>query len=621
MNNQFPYPTSNDLMMYPQPTAPYSQQWGPQPVEPINYAMVQYVPDYRYAQALQQNQEEIAYLRNRLEQKILKEEELKQVLRLQGDAYFSIMASGRTVQLTHFIFEEVEHIVYDPLYGRKPQIRVKVSTQEEPGLIDCEAFWNDKKWLAFLEQVSRTKITIYGSVKRVALLLRSIANEIITEAFVPYLGGWNRADGCYLYHTFHGFRTSAREWEPELYEMAYTDLPANAKIAAERFLNRFAPIHNKPLRSFCILWQHLSFLQTLLLEQGIRLTKIPVIQAENLVVQAYLRSVLTVSPGGVLPMSGAPEDFARAILSCKDQPCVILLPQFGRNTVSNERILDEVMSSGTVTLKKGKTVLGQFPLGTLPILLSDGGGQFFPSGIPIAAEADAFDLPWCAAIATEDIRLTNYWSGFLAYTYQHMDDLNCLLEKQMAEALERSADCEYTMEHAMVLGAMWGVAEFFQLFVRELSVTGDEILDDGWLDYTIALLEESDAQYAAPDGLADSFLAAARNAIRRKGFPCYRLGQLLPGLLRGAVYFNEDEICLDKIAFERICRAAGCQSGAVKQELSEKGYFIGKTVNRQAYETRISVRCKDGASQMIRVYKFRRDQFEVLGEPTLFQEV
>lgn len=102
MNNQFPYPTSNDLMMYPQPTAPYSQQWGPQPVEPINYAMVQYVPDYRYAQALQQNQEEIAYLRNRLEQKILKEEELKQVLRLQGDAYFSIMASGRTVQLNSF---------------------------------------------------------------------------------------------------------------------------------------------------------------------------------------------------------------------------------------------------------------------------------------------------------------------------------------------------------------------------------------------------------------------------------------------------------------------------------------------------------------------------------------
>ena len=79
-------------------------------------------------------------------------------------------------------------------------------------------------------------------MKWVALLLRSIANEIITEAFVLYLGGWNRADGCYLYHTFHGFRISARGGEPEQYETSHITLPANAKIAAERFLNRFAPI-------------------------------------------------------------------------------------------------------------------------------------------------------------------------------------------------------------------------------------------------------------------------------------------------------------------------------------------------------------------------------------------
>ena len=97
MNN----PTQNqglvNPMVFQQPAAPYSQQWGPQPVGPINYVMVQYVPDYRYAQALQQNQEEIARLRNQLERKILKEEELRQVLQMQGNAYFSMMASGRMV--------------------------------------------------------------------------------------------------------------------------------------------------------------------------------------------------------------------------------------------------------------------------------------------------------------------------------------------------------------------------------------------------------------------------------------------------------------------------------------------------------------------------------------------
>lgn len=177
------------------------------------------------------------------------------------------------------------------------------------------------------------------------------------------------------------------------------------------------------------------------------------------------------------------------------------------------------------------------------------------------------------------------------------------------------------MEHAAVLGAMWGVAEFMRLFLRELALDDSEVLDDGWLDDTIALLEESDAQYAAPDGLADSFLDAARKAIRQKGLPCYQIGQMLSAIPRGAAYFNEDLVCLDRVAFEKICQAAGCQSAAVKRELSEYGYFSGKTVNRQAYESRISIFCKQEGSRIIRVYKFRRDLFETLGEPCLFEEV
>lgn len=606
-----------DPMISQQQASPYPQQGGSQPMQPMNYTMVQYLPDYRYMQAFQQSQAEIARLQNQLERKILKEEELRQVLLMQGSAYFSIIASGRTVQLTHFIFNKVEHIVYDPIYGRKPQIQIKVSTQDKSALIDLKDFWSDKKWISFLERVSQTSIKIYGSIKRVALLLRSIANESMTQVFVPYFGGWSKADGRYSYCTFHGFRTSARGGKPEQYEMSHITLPANAKAATERFLARFSPILDGKLRSFCILWQHLSFIQTLLLEQGICLTKVPVVQAENPVVQAYLRSVLTVSGDGMLNMNKTTDDFIWFLASCKDQPCVILPSQFGKNALDNERILDEALSGGTLVLKKGMAC----SLGTLPILLSDGGGQAFSYGLPLSTRAEAFDLPRCAEVAAEPNHSADYWSGFLAYTYQHMDELNDLLKRQMAEALARSADCEYTMEHAAVLGAMWGVAEFMRLFLRELALDDSEVLDDGWLDYVVALLEESDAQYAAPDGLADSFLDAARKAIRQKGLPCYRIGQMLSAIPRGAAYFNKDLVCLDRVAFEKICQAAGFQSAAVKRELSEYGYFSGKTVNRQAYESRISIFCKQEGSRIIRVYKFRRDLFETLGEPCLFEEV
>lgn len=616
-------------IVFQQQASPYPQQWGSQPMQPIqsvqptqpmqpiNYNMVQYVPDYRYTQALQQSQMEIARLQNQLECKILKEEELRQVLLMQGNAYFSIIAGGRTVQLTHFIFNQVEHIIYDPIYSRKPQIQIKVSTQDKSALIDLKDFWSDKKWISFLEQVSQTSIKIYGSVKRVALLLRSIANESMTQVFVPYFGGWSRTDGHYSYYTFHGFRTSARGEEPEQYEMSHITLPANAKAATERFLARFSPIQDEKLRSFCILWQHLSFLQTLMLAQGICLTKVPVIQAENPVVQAYLCSVLTVSADGMLNMNKSTDHFIWSLASCKDQPCVILPPKFGKHAIDNERILDEALSGGTLVLKKEITC----PLSTLPILLSDGGGQTFSYGVPLTARVEAFDLPRCAEVAAEPACPADYWSSFLAFTHLYMDELNHLLKQQMKKALARSADCEYTMEHAAVLGAMWGVAEFMRLFLRELALDDSKVLGDCWLEYVVALLEESDAQYTAPEGLADSFLATARQAVRRKGLPCYRMGQLMSARPNGAVYFNEDFVCLDRVAFEQICQAAGCNSAAVKHELSENGYFVGKTVNRQAYETRISVQYKDGVSRLTRVYKFHRDVFETLGEPCLFEGV
>lgn len=613
---QFPYPMLQNPGANQLPAVPCSPQEAPQYVN--YYSYMQCVPDYQYFKEIAQKDAKIARLQNKLGRKTLKEEELKQVFQMQGSAYFSIMASNRPVQLTHFVFEQVENITYDLLYGCKAQFLIKVSTQEKPGLIDWDDFLDDKKWLVFLEQVSRTQIKIYGSTKRIALLLRSIANESMTRRFVPYFGGWIKVDDCrYLYHTFHGFRTSAGRGKPELYESKYTALPANAKISAERFLRRLAPILDKQLRSFCIIWMHLSFLQTLLLEQGIQLTKIPVMQAENPVVQMYLRNVLTVSADRTLDMNGFPDSFLRALASCKDQPCVILPPKFGKNAMENERILEEAISSGTITFKKE----GSCRLATLPVLISDTGSQITSCGIPVKAGAECFNLLECTEVVANPTCPAEYWSSFLAFTFLHMDELNNLLRKRMEEALTRSIDCVYTMEHIAVLGAMWGAADFIQLFARELSLTDSEILDDGWLDYTISLLEESDAQYAAPDGLADIFLEAAKRAVGRKEFPCCRIGRLLTGLPHGAVYFDDDYVCLDRAVFEQICWVAGCNSTAVKRELAELGYFAGKTVNRHAYETRISLHFQDEKPKIIRVYKFRRELFETLAEPSPFQGV
>ena len=313
-------------------------------------------------------------------------------------------------------------------------------------------------------------------------------------------------------------------------------------------------------------------------------------------------------------MDGPPARFAAALVSRKDQPCLLLPAACGQNAPANERLLTEAVSAGELTVKRGGGKL-PCPLQVLPIVVADSGAGLFriPCGIPVAAGADCFDLPQCAAAAAGNADLTDYWSGFLAFTVLHLEDLRRLLEEHAALALAASAARDYTAEHAAMLGAMEGVGAFLELFWRELSLRDRIVQPEGWLEKTAALLEDGAAQYEAPEGLADIFLAAAGAAIRRRDFPCYRLGLLLPSLPRGAVYFDRDYICLDRPAFQQICLDAGCQPGAVKQDLAELGYFAGKAVNRQSYETRISLRCGGAKAQLVRVYKFQRELFEPLG--------
>lgn len=320
-------------------------------------------------------------------------------------------------------------------------------------------------------------------------------------------------------------------------------------------------------------------------------------------------------------MNQPPDDFALSLACRKDQPCVILPPAFGKNAMANERILDEALSCGMISRNKKHSDFDRYYLRTLPVLLTERAVSLaFSFGIPIVAASDNFDAERCAASA-ENVCLSDYWSGFLSFTHLHMDQLRSLLKQEMTEALAFSSEYQYTAEHAEVLGTMCGVAEFIRLFARELSFSDREILSDSWLDYTIELLEESDAQYAAPEGMADSFLSAVQWAVQQKNFPCYPLGQQMSGLPHGAIYFNDEHICLDRTAFDQICQVAGYHPAAVKRDLLEQGYFTGKAVNRQSYETRISIYCKGTGNKLLCVYKFRRDLFERLGEPSLFQEV
>ena len=610
------------LQQYPvqQHPAPYSQQAS------INAAFlpqqcVHYLPDLGYTSAMLQIQSENDRLRRQLERKTLKEEELTKLFTMQGNAYFSVMGSGRVVQLTCFLFERVEEITFNPLYSLKSQVRFKLTNQAETDQIDWDDFLNDKKFLLFLERLSRSQINVYGSTKQVSMLLRSIAMEAITRVYFPYFGGWLESERNFHYYTFHGFRTNARLDWPEQYEKIHAELPVNARTAAENFVYRLSPIQNRPLRAFCTIWLHMEFLPTILLKYGVRISKIPTIFAENPVVQAYLRAVFSLRPDSALSMRVMPPSFSMALTSCKDQPCVLVSTAHTRNSVNNENTLREALATGKIQVLDRKQKYLPYPLRALPILLSDDVSGLLGSdcGIPINTTVDDFDLSACAKISADGSSLETYWSAFVAFVAMHLDELSDNLRDHMRLALEESAIHEYTSEHAAVLGVMSWVAQLIRLFYHELSIENDGILDDVWKGFLIDALEEGAAQYAAPYGLADTFIGAARDAIRLKQIPCYRIAQYFETVPRGAVYYDSEHICFDRLAFEQVCQVSGSNSVAVMREFSESGYFLGKAINQQSYETRISLRFKDGRRHTARVYKFERAHFEIWGEPALFE--
>ena len=613
---QCPAPEYPGQYPYPQQTSISASVWSQQ--------YVQYVPDWSCTNALLQYQAEIDRLHRQLEQKTLKEEELKNLFTMHGNGYFSTMGSGRVVQLTCFLFERVEELIYDPLYGRKSQVRIKLTTQVESDLLDMDDFLNDKKFLLFLERLSRSKIKCYSSAKQVSMLLRSIAAERMIGVYYPYFGGWIIRKEGPRYYTFSGFRTIARPERPEQYEKVHAKLPANARAAAEDFAYRLSPIQHQPLRAFCTIWLHLGFLQSILVEHGVRLSKIPTISAENPVVQAYLRTVFSLRPDDVLSMGTEPTSFSRALASCKDQPYVLLPAAYGRNSMTNEKTLREALVTGEINVPSGKQTRSSYRLGALPVLLSDGTSCPLGSdcGIPIDVAEGDFDLAVCARIIADRSCQETYWSAFVAFVAKHWDAFaEGIHQDHMRLALEESAAHAYTSEHVAVLGAMSWAAELIRCFYHELSVEEDVLCDAVWKEFVIDALEEGAAQYAAPDGLTDIFFCVARDLIRLKRIPCYRTAQCFDTVPHGVAYLDDEHICFDKPAFERVCQEAKCKPSDVKDKLFGKRYLLGKpaTTSGRSYETRISLRVNGKGRYTARVYKFERARFEVFGEPALFE--
>lgn len=591
--------------------------YGPliDPIQPVMAPVPNIDPHLYYAtETIRKIQEQYDRLKYQLSQKNLRESSLVQAYRLQGNTYWAQLPSGVVREFTDFVFEYVRLYCFDPYTNQEALIELKVS-HHDAFQLTVDDFLNDRKFLNHL-QLAGCKITMYGPVSKIATLLRSIATQLMTRVCVPFFAGWCTRGGSWEFLAFKNLGTCARTALPvhACTKLPHV-LPAAAKIAVERFTENFNAITYLPLRLAILLWQHIAFLSTILAAMGCHVHHALFLELPSARVESHLKNMLCEAANPVISLDMSSTAFLREIAFHKDQPLIIYEGTVNGAVIKNSSALCLAIRRGELDLCNKDDIPVSIPLRTAPIILGKEGSYLAwqPEVISLKLENLDFSVKNLGKSSPQ----MEYWAAFADFAMDSTSVLQSLLEESISIAFDIADQYEFSAETAELISILIALHRFIEIFYKRLNCPPLANQSD-WLDGLVEILDINSAQATGEDGLAEIFIEVGRNMLRNKRFSLSPMGQCTTATdSQGTVYFDRNYFAFDKAAFDRICNEAGCPPSATKQKLKEKGILSGKTVNAQSYLTRIACYNAYGRVQSIRVYKFKREVFERLGEPPL----
>ena len=585
------------------------------PIQPVMAPVPNFEPYLYYtAETVRKMQEQYDRLAYQLSQKTLRESSLAQACQLQGNTYWAQLPSGVVREFTDFVFEYVRLYSFDPCANQEALIELKASHHDAIQLT-LDDFLNDRKFLNHL-QLAGCKIILYGSVPKIATLLRSIATQLMTRVCVPFFAGWCTRGGSWEFLAFKNLGTCARTALPvhACTKLPHV-LPAAAKIAVERFTENFNAISYLPLRLAILLWQHIAFLSTILAAMGCHVHHALFLELPSARVESHLKNMLCEAANPVISLDMSSTAFLREIAFHKDQPLIIYEGTVNGAVLKNSSALCLAIRRGELDLCNKDDSPVSIPLRTAPIILGKEGSYLAwqPEVISLKFENLDFSVKNLGKSSPQ----MEYWAAFADFAMDSTSVLQSLLEESISIAFDIADQYEFSAETAELISILIALHRFIEIFYKRLNCPPLANQSD-WLDGLVEILDINSAQATGEDGLAEIFIEVGRNMLRNKRFSLSPMGQCTTATdSQGTVYFDRNYFAFDKAAFDRICNEAGCPPSATKQKLKEKGILSGKTVNAQSYLTRIACYNAYGRVQSIRVYKFKREVFERLGEPPL----
>ena len=534
----------------------------------------------------------------------------------RSDGLFTSGKSGQTIQLLNHGIVRALRIVFQPPFEVQTRFYIEFEGCDRPLSLEERDYRTSPTLLHALQELPGLEVTLVGSVKRTADLLRqAFARQMRTMA-PPYYGGWLKSHtGQWCYHILPPFSTHFDVqifWR--LIELSPLS-PSASVVAVKRLQNLLGAVQEPHIRWFLLTWMSCAALTTPLNEWGLSMPLTLCVFSDSPKWSRFLRSLLSWFSDAPLSLSLPPKTFAREVLRRKDQPLVILDRQHRTPAAaSNASFLDEVLASRQIPWKSGKD-FASAPLNSCPVVLTPAASSlsFGPASLvlelddALLALPDEPEEPWPI--------LRAYLQVFIPYCVERQDQLQTVLREQVAQATRDYGD-ELDEDCALAFGLFQGLTSFLQGLLRLLHVDSD--LPEDWSEWLFDLLRRTTEQSLDPGDLAEQFVAVARSLLLNGQLAACPTDYFALPSSPATVFVTETSLYFKRPAFQAVCSRLGQSCPVVLHALSEAGLLLGKPTNATTFQTRFTITNVAGVSRVEKGYCLPRDAFDWLGDPLVF---
>lgn len=534
----------------------------------------------------------------------------------RSDGLFTSGKSGQTIQLLNHGIVRALRIVFQPPFEVQTRFYIEFEGCDRPLALEERDYFSSPSLLHALQELPGLRVTMVGSVKRTADLLRQAFAQQMRTMAPPYYGGWLKSHtGQWCYHILPPFST---HFDGQIFGQL-TELPplspAASVVAVKRLRNLLGAVQDPHIRWFLLTWMSCAALTTPLNEWGLSMPLTLCLFTESVGWNWFLRSLLSWHSDAPLSLSLPPKTFAREVLCRKDEPMLILDRQHRTPAAtSNVSFLDEVLSSRQIPWKHGQNPACS-PLNSCPVVLTPAASYLScnPSSLvlelddTLLALPDEPEEPWPI--------LRDYLQVFIPYCVERQDQLREMLREQVAQASRDYGD-ELNEDCTLTFGLFQGLTKFLQGFLRLLHVDSD--LPEDWSDWLFDLLQRTTEQSLDPGDLAEQFVAVARSQLLNGQLAACPTDYYALPASPNAVFVSDESLYFKRPAFQAVCSRLGQSCPVVLHALSEAGLLLGKPTNATTFQTRFTITNVAGVSRVEKGYCLPRDAFDRLGDPLVF---